>query len=131
MARFPKLHTASGSLPLTSVNVTDATDGDNTIVQPMADRSITVVDGWLRSTGAPGAATAIVVEGTDGTDVISAAVAQMSNGEICRPGETGITASAIGTTLTKGAGLRIVKTGSALTGTTSLEYCIHYVVDGG
>jgi len=131
MAAFPKLHTATGSLATATVNA-DVKVGTNTIVPPVADRKITVVDGWLRATGgAAGGATAVVVEGTDGTDVISAAVGALTEDTVARVGDTNVTASAIGTALDKGVGLRIYRTVAALTTCTSLEYCIKYIVEGG
>lgn len=131
MAAFPRLHTATGSLLTATVNAA-VTAGTNTIVPPIADRKITVVDGWLRSTGgSAGGATAVVVEGTDGTDVISAAVAALTENTIARVGDTNVTASAIGTTLDKGVGLRIYRTVSNLTTSISIEYCINYIVEGG
>ena len=131
MATFPKLHCATGSLTLDQANAA-ATSGSGVIVPPAADRSLTVVDCWMRATGGAAAgATAIVLEETDGGDVVSNAVAGLTENAVLRVGQANSTASAIGTTLTKGSGLRIIHTGSALTTATSIQYCVLYTVTAG
>ena len=129
MATFPKVHCATGSLLTATVNA-NTNVGSNHIVPGAADRTITVVDGWLRATGGnAGGATAVVVEDTAGTDVISATVGALTQNTIARVGDTNVTASAIGTAMAKGAGLRITRTVSDLTTASSIEYCILYIVE--
>jgi hypothetical protein len=128
MAIFPKVHCASGSLLTASVNA-NVNTGANHIVPPSADRSITVLDCWMRATGgAATGATAIVLEDTGGTDVVSNAVAGLTQNTILRAGATHSTASGLGTTLTKGRGLRIINTVAPLETATSIEYEVLYTV---
>jgi len=125
----PRVHCASGSLTLAQVNAN--TRVGTIIVPPAVDRTITVVDGWLRSEGhSAGGATAVILTETGGTPttVVSAAVAGITQDLIARFGAANITATNVGTACTKGRGLAIGCTVGNLTTSHSLDYCIYYTV---
>ena len=125
----PKVHCASGSLTLGEVN---AYSGAGTIiVNPSRDRTLTVIDGWLRSPGHNAAgSTAVIVTTTEGspTTVVSATVGALTAETVARFGDSNVTFTAPNAALTKGTGLRIGRTTGDLTTSHSLDYCIYYTV---
>jgi hypothetical protein len=125
----PRVHCASGSLTLTEVAANTLLG--TIVVPPDVTRTITVVDGWLRAAGhsAAGATTLIIAEtGGTPTTVVSATAGALTTDVIGRFGDTNITATNVGTACTKGRGLQVGCTGSALTTSHSLDYCIYYTV---
>lgn len=131
MATFPKVRVAAGQLTAAQVNA-NSRAGTN-IVAPIAGRTITVVDGWVRAIGGNASGpTAIHVEDTAGTDAFTMAVAGMTQNAVCRVGlATHSTNTNVGTALGKGKGLRIGCTTAADYATaTALDYCILYKVEG-
>ena len=125
----PKVHCASGSLTLTEVNSNSGLGF--IIVPPHGDRTITIVDGWLRAptTGAGGATAVIVAEtGATPTTVISATVGALTANTVARCGAANVTATNVGTACTKGRGLQLGRTTGNLTTCASLDYCIYYTV---
>jgi len=125
----PKVHCASGSLTLAEVNSNSGLGF--IIVPPHGDRTITIVDGWLRAAGhnAAGATAIIIAEtGATPTTVVSATVGGLDSSIIGRFGATNITATNVGTADTKGRGLQLGRTNSNVTTSHSIDYCIYYTV---
>jgi hypothetical protein len=129
MAHFPRTRVATGQL--TQAQLQFGTGAGTVIIPPRAGSNIRVLDGWLRAIGsAIGACTAIVVEDTGGTDVISATAGTLLQNVVARCGASGVTVTNLGATLGMGKGLRIGWAGgSAATVTTGLDYCIKYVYE--
>ena len=75
-----------------------------------------------------GGATAIAV--TDGAAVVafSCTVGTLDSNVLARVGATGFTNTNVGTPLTGGKGLRICATVANATTSTSVDYCVYYVV---
>lgn len=128
MAAYPKVRVAEGQLSAAQVN---ANTGAGTIVVPInPGRTYTVVDCWMRAIGGSvGGATAVVLEDTAGTDIVSNAVAGLTQDAVLRAGATHSTATGLGTPAAKGKGLRIGRTVSDVTTATHLDYVILYTVD--
>lgn len=124
---FPKTRVASGNLVRASLN---AASGAGTVIVPdSAGRTITVIDVWMRNVGGNiGGATAIVLEDTAGTDVMSTTVGTFDSNVLVRAGASGTTVTNLGVALGKGKGLRIGRTVSDATTTTSLDYCVLYKI---
>jgi len=125
----PKVHCASGSLTLAEVAAN--TLAGTIIVKPAPDRTITVLDGWLRSPGHNAAgATTVILTDTEAapTTIVSATVGALLADVVARFGVTNVTFTAPNAALTKGTGLRIGCTGSALTTSHSLDYLVYYTV---
>lgn len=121
----PQLRVAEGQLTLAQVNA------GKFVVDPVAKRSITVVDAWVRAIG--GAATSNtsidIVDSVSGTIAVSFARAQNTQNAILRAGATGATATNIGTALGAGEGLKIANVGTACDTMTALDYVIIYKVE--
>jgi hypothetical protein len=130
MATYPKVRCAKGQLTTAQVNA--ASGAGTVIVANDPQRTITVVDGWLRAIGgAAGGATVIMVEDTAGVDAFTMAVGGLTENAVARVGlATHSTNTNVLTALTKGKGLRIGRTVSNLTTATAIDYCILYTVDG-
>jgi len=129
MAASPRLRCAQGNLSIAEVNAN--TRAGTVIVPPSGGRTITVVDGWLRSIGAdPGGNTAFIVTDTAASPVtvLSVTRATLNSNVVARAGITNFTATNLGTALTGGCGLRIGCTVGDVTTSTSLDYCILYTV---
>ena len=123
---YPRARVASGRLSLAQLN---AASGAGTIIVPdSSGRTITVTDAWFRSQagGTCGGATAVVLEDTAGTDVLSVTAATLTLAALVRGGATNATATNFGTALTKGAGLRIGRTDSDVTTMSAMDYVIFY-----
>ena len=128
MATYPKVRVAQGQLSAAEVNANSR--AGTVIVEGESGRTITVVDGWLRAIGGNAAgATAVVLEDTDGTDAVSAAAAGLAQNVYARFGGSNITATGVGTALTKHEGLRIGCTVGDLITATALDYCVFYTID--
>ena len=122
----PRVRCAQGTATIAELNY--GTHTGVYIVAP-TDRTITVVDGWLRNVGSNiGGATAIAV--TDGAAVVafSCTVGTLDSNVLARVGATGFTNTNVGTPLTGGKGLRICATVANATTSTSVDYCVYYVV---
>jgi len=125
----PKVHCASGSLTLAQVAAN--TLAGTIVVDPAPDRTITVLDGWLRAAGhnAAGATTLIITDTTASpVTIVSATAGALLQDVVARFGASNVTFTAPNAALTKGKGLRIGCTGSALTTSHSLDYLIYYTV---
>jgi len=74
--------------------------------------------------------TAVVLEATDGTDIVSIAVSALGDGAFLFPFSTGVTRVAAGwaATLPAGEGIQVVKTGSDFTGGTSITFFLQYAI---
>lgn len=129
MATYPKVRVAEGQLTAAQVN---ANSRAGTVIVPLSSaRTLTVVDAWFRAIGGTaGGATAIVLEDTAGVDVVSTTAATLVQNSVIRAGTTGSTATNLGTSLTRGKGLRIGCTVSDMTTATHLDYCVQYTVEG-
>ena len=125
----PRVRCAQGNLTIAQVN---AASGAGTVIVPKSGgRTITVVDGWLRSLGAdPGGCTAFIVTDTASSPVTALSVtrATLNSNVVARAGITNFTATSMGTALTGGEGLQIGRTVGAVTTSDSLDYCIYYTV---
>jgi len=128
MATYPKLRCAAGN-----VLAAGLTTAGTIIVRPVADRTITVVGGWMRALGGTVATAASVnVSDTSNTnEVMVGTAANMTAGLILRENSTGMTCTKLNTALTKGDGLRIKGIGATVTAATSVDYCVFYLVEGG
>lgn len=128
MATYPKCRVAEGQLTAAQVNA-NARAGTK-IVEPVAGKTITVVDAWLRAIGGTVSnATAVVLEDTAGTDVLSVTAATLVQNSIIRGGVTNATATNFGTALGKGAGLRIGCTVGDVATASHIDYVVLYKVD--
>lgn len=127
--RYPRVRCAAGQLTANQVN---GVDSGNIIVRGESGRTLTVVGGWMRAIGgAAGACTSVDVKNTAGTPVVAVACTQggLTENTIVRFGTptTGEFNTA-NTTMGKGKGLQIAKTGSAMTTATAIDYCVLYTV---
>jgi hypothetical protein len=106
-------------------NATAAQVNAGTVIVPeRADRQVVVVGGWLRALGGNAAgATSVDITDTAASPVTVAATAV---GSLTQNTLVSIAGANMGAGLTAGKGLRIGKTGSSLTGATSVDYCIWY-----
>jgi hypothetical protein len=130
LATYPKVRVAEGQLTAAQVNA-NSRKGTN-IVEPVAGKTITVVDGWLRAIGGNAAgATAVVVQDTTTSPnvAISDAVGNLTQNTVLRAGATGSTATNLGVQLGKGKGLRVGCTVSDLTTATHIDYMVLYKID--
>jgi len=129
MATYPRCKVAEGQLTLAQLNA--ASGAGTNIVDPIAGKTITVVDAWFRSAagGTCGGATAVVLEDTAGTDVLSVTAATLTLAALVRGGASGATATNVGTALGKGKGLRIGRTVSDVTTMTAMDYMVLYKID--
>lgn len=128
MATYPRCRVAEGQLTAAQVNA--ASGAGTNIVNPVAGKTITVVDCTMRAIGGgAGGATAVVLEDTAGTDIVSNTVGILTQNAVVRAGITNSTATNLGTAMAKGAGLRIGRTVSDLTTATHLDYIVLYKVD--
>jgi hypothetical protein len=129
MATYPKCKVAEGQLTLAQLN---AASGAGTVIVPAANgRTLTVVDAWFRSAagGTCGGATAVVLEDTAATDVLSVTAATLTLAALVRGGASGATATNFGTALGKSKGLRIGRTVSDVTTMTAMDYMVLYKID--
>ncbi len=128
MATFPKVRVAEGQATTAEVNA------GKVIVQPIAGHTITVVDGWLRAIGGnAGGATSVDITDTNSSPVtaFAMAVGGLTQNAVARVGlATHSTNTNVGTPLTAGKGLKIIKNGSNLTTATAVDYMILYKIDG-
>ncbi len=128
MATYPRCRVAEGQLTAAQVNAN--TRAGTKIVEPVPGKTITVVDAWLRAIGGTVSnTTAVVLEDTAGTDVLSVTAATLVQNSVIRGGVTNATATNFGTALAKGAGLRIGCTVADVQTATHLDYCVLYKVD--
>jgi hypothetical protein len=129
MATYPRCRVAEGQLTLAQLNA--ASGAGTTIVADVPGKTLTVVDAWFRSAagGTCTGATAVVLEDTAGTDVLSVTAATLENAVIVRGGASGATATNFGTALGKGKGLRIGRTVGDVATMTAMDYCVLYKVD--
>ena len=129
MAAYPKLRCAAGNV----VSATGLTTAGTIIVKPVADRTITVVGGWMRAlVGTVATATSVNISDTSNTnEVMVGTAANMTAGLILRENSTGMTCTKLNTALTKGDGLRIKGVGGNVSAATSVDYTVFYVVEGG
>jgi len=99
------------------------------IVPPDSARSIIVVGGWLRSTGATTQATSIDIQDTTSSPVVNVAIAaaQLGNGVIAPFTASTATLTTFGVANTKGKGLQIISVGGPETTATSCDYCVEYM----
>ena len=98
------------------------------IIPPSPGRYITIVDCWMRSAGNTTECTSIDV--TDGTT--SAAVflaAALTNGAMVRIGASNTTATNLGTTSARGAGIQVLSQGTDESTATGVEVCVYYTVE--
>ena len=104
----------------------------STILPPFGGAYI-IVGGWMRALGGTVATAASVnVSDTSNTnEVMVGTAANMTAGLILRENSTGMTCTKLNTALTKGDGLRIKGIGATVTGATSVDYCVFYLVEGG
>ena len=112
------LRVACGNATAAEVNA------GKTIVPDRGDRQVVVVGGWLRALGG-NAAGATSVDITD-TAASPVTVASTAVGSLTQNTVVSLSGANLGVGLTAGKGLRITKTGSSLTGATSIDYCIWY-----
>lgn len=97
------------------------------IVPPHAGRYLTVVDVWMRSAGNVTEADGITV--TDGTTAAATfAAAALTNGTFVRIGAANTTATNLGATSARGAGLKVLSTGTDESTATAVEVCVFYTV---
>jgi hypothetical protein len=128
MATYPRCRVAEGQLTAAQVNANSR--AGTKIVEPVAGKTITVVDAWLRAIGGnAGGATAVVLESTGGTDILSCTVGALTQNTLLRGGASNATATNFGTAMGKGAGLRIGCTVGDLTTATHIDYVVLYKVD--
>jgi len=129
MAAYPRVRCVSGSV----TSATGLTTAGTLIVHGAADRTLTVVGGWMRAIGGTVAtATSVNVADSSATnEVMVGTAANMTANLILREGTTGMTCTKLGTALTKGDGLKIKGVGATVTGATSVDYCVYYTVTGG
>ena len=122
----PKVRCATGRITLTQLNA--ASGAGTVVVKGVGGKTIKVVDAWFRSQagGTCGGATAVVLEDTAGTDVMSVTAATLTLAALVRGGASGATVTNFGTALGKGAGLRIGRTVSDVTTMTAMDYVIFY-----
>jgi len=128
MAAYPRVRCASGNALAAAI-----TTAGILIVPGAADRTITVVGGWMRSNGnTVGGATSVNVSDSSSTnEVMVGTAASMTNTTILREGTSGMTCTKLGTALTKGDGLLLKGIDATVTTTTSVDYCVYYTVTGG
>ena len=122
----PKVRCAAGNVTLAQINANSR--AGTVVVKAAAGKTIKVVDVWMRNVGSDiTSATAIVLEDTAGTDVMSTTVATFNSNAFIRAGASGSTVTNLGVALGKGAGLRIGCTvGDYATG-TGMDYTIFYI----
>lgn len=122
----PRLRCAQGTATLAQLNY--GTHTGVYIVAP-SDRTITVVDGWLRNVGT-NLATATAIAVTDGAGVVafSCTIGTLDSNVLARVGASGFTNTNVGTALTGGSGLRICATVANATASTGVDYCVYYIV---
>lgn len=128
MATYPRVRCIEGQLTTAEVNT------GTVVLAGKAERTITVTDFWMRAIGGNAeTATAVAITDTNSSPVTagSMAVGGLTQNAVARMGlATHSTNTNIGTALTKGKGLKIVKTGSSLATATAIDFCIYYTVDG-
>lgn len=125
MAAYPRVRVAAGRIGAAQVNAGEV------IVKPSADRTLTVVDAWMRAIGGNAAgATSVDVEDTASSPQVAVAfaVAALTANTVARAGVSNTTATNLRLPLNKGEGLQIVKNGSDLTTATAIDYCVFYTV---
>ena len=128
MATYPKCRVAEGNLTRAELNANSR--AGTKIVEPVAGKTITVVDCWMRNVGSDiTGATAIVLEDTGGTDVMSTTAATFNSNAFVRAGASGTTVTNLGVALGKGKGLRIGCTVGDYATATSMDYVVLYKVD--
>jgi hypothetical protein len=118
--------TVVGSATLAEVNA------GKTVIEGVSGKQIKVVGGWLKSTGAFAALTAIEFQESDGSPVIASyAQANLTNGAVFNMRNT-ITGQTMGAgfmaALTAGNGVKVTKTGSDGTTATQIDYAIDFVL---
>jgi len=125
---FPKVRVAFGNLTLAQVN---ANSRAGTVIVPgSAGRTIKVVDAWFRALGGnAGGATAVVLEDTAGTDIVSTTQGALTQNALVRAGAANSTATGVGTYSGKDKGLRIGCTvGDLTTCSGGIDYCVLYTI---
>jgi hypothetical protein len=128
MATYPRCKVAEGNLTIAQLNAN--TRAGTNIVDPVAGKTITVVDAWMRNVGSNiTGATAIVLEDTAGTDVMSTTVATFNSNVLVRAGASGTTVTNLGVALGKSKGLRIGCTVGDVATSTSMDYVVLYKID--
>lgn len=122
----PKARCKAGNL--TTVQLNANSRAGTVIVPASAGKTIKVTDVWMRNVGSNiTGATAIVLEDTAGTDVMSTTAATFNSNALVRAGASGTTVTNLGVALGKGAGLRIGCTVGDVADSTGMDYCVSYV----
>jgi hypothetical protein len=128
VATYPRVRCVEGQATTAEVNA------GKVILAGQTQRTITVIDGWLRAIGGnAGTATAVLITDTNSSPVtaFSMAVGGLTQNAVARVGlATHSTNTNVGTALTKSKGLKIAKSGSALDTATAIDYCVYYTIDG-
>jgi hypothetical protein len=125
----PKVRVAAGNLTLAQLNA--ASGAGTVIVKGVPGRTIKVVDVWMRNVGSNvGGCTAIVLEDTAGTDVMSTTRATFDSNVLVRAGISGTTVTNLGAACGKHEGLRIGRTVSDVTTMTGMDYVVKYIISG-
>lgn len=123
----PKVRIAQGQLTTAQVN------SGTVVVTAQAGKTIKVVDFWLRAIGGSAAtATSVDITDTNSSPVTACswAVGAITQNTVARAGAASVTATNLGTSLTKGKGLQIGRTVNPLTTCTDgVDYVVLYKVD--
>lgn len=100
-----------------------------TIIPARVGNQLHILNFTVKSTGAFAALTSILIQDTADTPIVVAtlAQAQLTDGAILFPGETGVTLGAgFYSALTRGKGLQVIKSGSAGTTATNIIVTVTY-----
>ena len=126
MAAQPRVRCCQGNATIAELNYGTHT---GVSIVPPTSRTITVIDGWLRSVGSdPGVNTAFAVTDDAGVVAFSVTRATLNSNALVRVGASGMTSTNVGTALTGGSGLKVCATVANVTTSTSLDYCIYYTI---
>lgn len=118
---FTKVRTEHGSSLVADVN------SGVLCVNPRYDRQLTVVDGWVRSTGT--ADTCTSVDFGDGTtSAIAFNVAGLADATVLRAGAANTVVTNMGTALLKNKGIYLKTVGAGIGTATAIEWCVKYLV---
>lgn len=125
----PKLRCARGSILTADANAAQG----KTIVKGHPDRTLTIVDAWLRHHGTASGNTSMdlvdTTTGHTGTHVVVFTRAgTVGNDHVCTAaGASNTTATNLGTPMTKGKGIKLISVGTLAT-TTDIDYAVYYYV---
>jgi hypothetical protein len=125
---FPRLHTASGSIAVGDITTT--VTALNTIVPAAHGKRYKVVDVAVRSQGNADGSTLIKV--IAGAKVYwQMTTTDLDNGVINRADSAGVTATDLGAWSVGNVPIAMVRTGTVTTTATTIDYFVHYLVEGG